>query len=80
MTHKLNFCVVVKRTALFVEFSHVLILKVKGNFQSKFKVYNKEGKKISKFNIVRIKQCGRSTFFCPNLQKSQYNPKISNYN
>ena len=51
-----------------------------GNFQSKFKVYNKEGKKISKFNIVRIKQCGRSTFFCPNLQKSQYNPKISNYN
>jgi len=45
-----------------------------GNFQNKFKVYNKEDKKISKFKIVRIKQCGRSTFFCPGLQKSKYNP------
>ena len=45
-----------------------------GNFQSKFKVYNKEGKKISRFKIKRIKQCGRSTFFCPGLQKSRFNP------
>jgi len=45
-----------------------------GNFQSKFKVYNKEGQKISKFKIKRIKQCGRSTFFCPGLQKSRFNP------
>ena len=45
-----------------------------GNFQNKFKVYNKEDKKISKFKIVRIKQGGRSTFFCPGLQKSKYNP------
>ena len=44
-----------------------------GNFQNKFKVYNKEGKKISRFKIKRIKQCGRSTFFCPGLQKSRFN-------
>ena len=40
-----------------------------GNFQTKFKVYNKEGKKILKFRIKRVKQCGRSTFFCPGIQK-----------
>ena len=45
-----------------------------GKFQNKFKVYNKEGKKILKFKIVRIKQNGRSTFFCPAIQKSKYNP------
>ena len=45
-----------------------------GNFQNKFKVYNKEGERISKFKIKRIKQCGRSTFFCPGLQKSKFNP------
>ena len=44
-----------------------------GNFQTKFKVYNKEGKKISRFKIRRVKQDGRSTFFCPGLQKSKYN-------
>ena len=45
-----------------------------GNFQNKFKVYNKEGERISKFKIKRIKQSGRSTFFCPGLQKSKFNP------
>jgi len=45
-----------------------------GNFQTKFKVYNKEGESISRFKIRRIKQYGRSTFFCPGLQKSKYNP------
>ena len=45
-----------------------------GNFQTKFKVYNKEDKKILNFKIRRIKQSGRSTFFCPDLQKSKYNP------
>ena len=45
-----------------------------GNFQTKFKVYNKEGENISRFKIRRIKQYGRSTFFCPGLQKSKYNP------
>lgn len=44
-----------------------------GNFQTKFKVYNKDGR-ISKFKIKRIKQCGRSTYFCPSIQKSKYNP------
>ena len=44
-----------------------------GSFQTQFKVYNKDGK-ILKFRIRRIKQCGRSTFFCPELQKSKYNP------
>ncbi len=45
-----------------------------GNFQNKFKVYNQEGKKISKYKIKRIKQCGRSTFYCPGLQRSKFNP------
>ena len=45
-----------------------------GNFQNNFKVYNKKDKKISKFKIKCIKQSGRSTFFCPALQKSKYNP------
>ena len=45
-----------------------------GNFQTKFKVYNKEDKYILKFKIRRIKQNGRSTFFCPGLQKSKFNP------
>ena len=45
-----------------------------GNFQNNFKVYNQEGKKIYSFKIRRIKQNGRSTFYCPKLQKSNYNP------
>ena len=42
-----------------------------GNFQTKFKVYNRENKKISNHKIKRIKQSGRSTFYCPNLQKNR---------
>jgi len=40
-----------------------------GNFQSNFLVYNKEGKKISKFAIKKVIQYGRSTYYCPELQK-----------
>ena len=40
-----------------------------GNFQSNFSVYNKEGKKISKFTIKKVIQYGRSTYYCPGLQK-----------
>ena len=40
-----------------------------GNFQKNFKVYNKEGDKIGLDKIIRIKQYGRSTFYCPNKQK-----------
>ena len=40
-----------------------------GNFQSNFFVYNKEGKKISKFAIKKVIQYGRSTYYCPELQK-----------
>ena len=39
-----------------------------GNFQSNFKVYNKEGKKIRGDKVKKIVQYGRSTFYCPNLQ------------
>ena len=46
-----------------------------GNFQSEFKVYNQDGK-ILKYKIKRVKQCGRSTYFCPGLQRSKYNPII----
>ena len=40
-----------------------------GNFQSNFSVYNKEGNKISKFTIKKVIQYGRSTYYCPELQK-----------
>ena len=49
-----------------------------GNFQSEFKVYNQDGK-ILKYKIRRVKQCGRSTYFCPGLQRSKYNPIIKWY-
>ncbi len=42
-----------------------------GNFQSNFLVYNKEGNKISKFVIKKVFQYGRSTYFCPGLQKKR---------
>jgi len=42
-----------------------------GNFQSNFSVYNKEGKNISKFAIKKVIQYGRSTYYCPELQKEQ---------
>ena len=40
-----------------------------GNFQSNFKVYNREGKKISGKIVKKIIQYGRSTYFCPFFQK-----------
>ena len=42
-----------------------------GNFQSNFKVYGREGKKIGKHKVLKIFQYGRSTFYCPGLQKEQ---------
>jgi len=42
-----------------------------GNFQSNFKVYNKEGKKIGKDKVKKIVQYGRSTFYCPKLQNNK---------
>ena len=39
-----------------------------GNFQKKFKVYDREGEIIKGHRIIRIRQNGRSTFFCPNIQ------------
>ncbi len=42
-----------------------------GNFQSNFKVYNKEGKKIGKDKVKKIFQYGRSTFYCPKLQNNK---------
>ncbi len=41
-----------------------------GNFQSNFKVYNKEGKKIGNDRVKKIVQYGRSTFYCPKLQNN----------
>ncbi len=40
-----------------------------GNFQTNFKVYGKEGEKVGNKNIVKIVQYGRSTFYCPGIQK-----------
>ena len=40
-----------------------------GNFQSNFKVYNRQGKKISGKIVKKIIQYGRSTYFCPFFQK-----------
>ena len=42
-----------------------------GNFETKFKVYNRENEKILNHKIKRIKQSGRSTFYCPNIQKNR---------
>ena len=41
-----------------------------GSFQSNFKVYNKEGKKIGNDKVKKIVQYGRSTFYCPKLQNN----------
>ena len=40
-----------------------------GNFQKQFKVYNKGGEKILGKYIYKIVQYGRSTYYCPDLQK-----------
>ena len=40
-----------------------------GNFQNNFKVYNKENYKISGYVINKTFQYGRSTYYCPKLQK-----------
>ena len=50
-----------------------------GNFQNNFKVYNRENTKIGNFKIRRIKQSGRSTYFCPKLQRSKFNPKYNKF-
>ncbi len=42
-----------------------------GNFQSNFKVYNREGLKISNFKIKKIVQYGRSTYYCPKIQRNK---------
>ena len=42
-----------------------------GNFQSRFLVYNQEGKKISKFVVKKAKHHGRATYYCPELQKNR---------
>lgn len=44
-----------------------------GNFQSNFKVYNKAGRKILGKTIKKIVQYGRSTYYCPDLQKKNTN-------
>ena len=40
-----------------------------GNFQSNFKVYDREGRKVSGKIVKKIIQYGRSTYFCPFIQK-----------
>ncbi len=42
-----------------------------GNFQSNFKVYNKEGTYIGKDRVCKIVQYGRSTFYCPIIQNNK---------
>ena len=42
-----------------------------GNFQSNFKVYGKENKKVAGKIIKKIVQYGRSTYYCPELQKKK---------
>ena len=39
-----------------------------GHFQNNFKVYNRDGQKILGYEIKRIMQYGRSTFYCPEMQ------------
>ena len=42
---------------------------VLGNFQKKFKVYGRAGYKIKGCEIIKVVLHGRSTFFCPDIQK-----------
>ena len=42
-----------------------------GNFQSNFKVYGKDGKKIDNNKIIKIVQYGRSTFYSPRIQNNK---------
>ena len=42
-----------------------------GNFQSNFKVYDREGVKIRNDRVKKIVQYGRSTFYCPKLQNNK---------
>jgi len=42
-----------------------------GNFQNNFKVYNREGKKIKGKLIKKIRQYGRSTYYCPEFQSKK---------
>ena len=42
-----------------------------GNFQSNFKVYNRDGKTIKGEKILKIVQYGRSTFYCPKIQNNK---------
>jgi len=49
-----------------------------GNFQNKFKVYDREGRTIKGNVIKRTVQYGRSTFYCPNIQKISKKRKIKN--
>ena len=70
---------IIKKAILFGGTSlkdYVAVDGTLGSFQNKFKVYNREGQKIRKFKILRAIQSGRSTFYCPAIQKSQFNPKL----
>ena len=40
-----------------------------GNFQDNFKVYGKEGLFIKRYKIKKLVLYGRSTFYCPEIQK-----------
>jgi len=40
-----------------------------GNFQKNFKVYGRDGLKINGYEIKKMVLYGRSTFFCPKIQK-----------
>ena len=40
-----------------------------GNFQSNFRVYGRDGLKINGYEIKKVILYGRSTFFCPKVQK-----------
>ena len=45
------------------------INEIVSNFQNNFKVYGREGDKIRGYKIKKEVLYGRSTFFCPEIQK-----------
>ena len=65
-----------KKNLLIIGASGLLGRTLCEYFTKYFKVYGKEGEKVSGKEIKRIIQYGRSTFFCPEVQFKKNKKKL----